>query len=361
MSKMNHPDAGFTLVEIVLSIAILAIVSLPLLRYFSESMRYSSMMEKRQQAAFLAQEVTEGLLAESKLVVSLDAESGDEVTYAVPYFGMKQWDAEVNVIQGTGGELTVTAEKNGYQVEVTIDNPHDSGNIQDIVDYRLDIPGNIIYFDTTENTRAVFEFMGMYNTFYSGQEAESMTEDTIRDNMSREMEIGLSRTGGKFRVTLQYVYRCPVVKDKDGNPAVWTSEILMDQTTEELQNIYLVYKWCNKGDTIKFNIEDPDNADWAEKSLGLYIICQQSNGDKLPADESGYKMTVHHPGIDWKLFRYTNLSAGQLICEGGEFQDPEPSDPLTPGTVQPAVAYTIHTKVYLEGNLLADVTTMKGE
>lgn len=363
--KMNHPNGGFTLVEIVLSIAILAIVSLPLLRYFSESMRYSSMMEKRQQAAFLAQEVTEGLLAE-RVLISLDAESGEEDTsYTVSYFESEEWDdAEVEMDQKKSGELIITAQKNGYRVEVTIDNPHVSKDIKDIMDYRIDLPGNVIYIDAMENTRAVFEFMGMYNTFYDRQDTESMpsiTEAGISENMSRKMRVGLSQTGEKYRVTLQYVYSCPVVRDKDGNTAVWISDVLMDQSVEDLQNIYLIYDWCKGGDTITFDTTGLNEATNTGMSLGLYIICRQSDGDQLPTVESKYTVTVDHSGFNGKLFAYTNLSKGQLVCENGEFSTPESFDPVTPGTVQTAVAYTIHTRVYLEEDLLADITTMKGE
>ena len=39
--KRKQNNAGFSLIEVVLSMAILAIISIPLLGYFTESMKYN--------------------------------------------------------------------------------------------------------------------------------------------------------------------------------------------------------------------------------------------------------------------------------------------------------------------------------
>lgn len=361
--KTDNPNGGFTLIEIVISIGILVIVSLPLLHYFTESIRYSSMMERRQQAAFLAQEITEGLLAESVLITP--GAAGGE--YTVPYLDTVEWNKVPVITTGTDDELVITGEKDGYKVEVTIDNPGDSKKVQDLLDYRIDAPANVIYIDTTENVQAVFEFMGMYKNHIPGlvkatdiveiNNADEVNEDMIRQYMSREMKIELSQESGKYRVTMQYVYTCRAFKYENGTPVTWTSGILMDRTVEDLQNIYLLYDWCDEGDTITLTPEGIVNT--AAMNLGLYIICQPRNGNELPTDASGYMMTVNNNSFYGKLFGYTNLGDRQWQCTRGEIS--KPSDAVLTGDAKPAVAYTIHTKVYLEDDLLADITTMKGE
>lgn len=370
--KTDNPNGGFTLIEVVISIGILVIVSLPILHYFTESIRYSSMMERRQQAAFLAQEITEGLLAESELIAP-GAVSGE---YTVPYLiNEVEWNEapQTTMEPGdktpmeTGDKLVITASKDGFKVEVTIDNPGDSEKVQDLLDYRIDAPANVIYIDTTENVQAVFEFMGMYKNNIPGlvkatdieeiNNADEVNEDMIRRYMSREMKIGLSQESGKYRVTMRYVYTCSAFKDMNGKSVTWTSGILMDRTVEDLQNIYLLYDWCDKGDTI--TLIDNGITDIAEMNLGLYVICQPRDGKELPANEINYGVIVDNSSFHGTLFGYTNLDDRWLQCKQGTLL--KPSDTVFSGDMKPAVAYTIHTKVYQGNDLLADIMMTKGE
>lgn len=49
------------MLEVILAMAILAILSIPLLSYFTQSMKYNAMMADKQHATNLAQEVMEDL------------------------------------------------------------------------------------------------------------------------------------------------------------------------------------------------------------------------------------------------------------------------------------------------------------
>lgn len=358
--KTNNSNAGFTLVEIVISIGILAVVSLPLMHYFTNSIRYSSMMQTRQQATFLAQEITEGLLAESRLI-SKSTVSGEDTVYTVPYFEEKESDQ----IVGEKGELIITTMTDDYKVVVTIDNPGDWNKVQDLLDYRIDPFENIVHIDTTENTRAEFEFMGMHNTYRSnsaeGTSPAPVDEETIRENMSREMYVDLKKVDGsesEYRVRIWYEYKCPKVYNMEGElGGVWESTV-MDKTVknlQDLQHIYLVYNWCSNGDTViltsDFNID-----------LELYVICQQrANGDK-PSTGS-YYLKVHTTGFQGTVSGYTNLESGQLQGDIGGFGS---SGTVSSEDAKPSLVYTIHTKVYPKGDvdgedLLAEITTTKGE
>ena len=56
MGKKQNND-GFSLLEVVLSMAILALLSIPLMSYFTQSMKYNAQMADKQQASNVAQEV----------------------------------------------------------------------------------------------------------------------------------------------------------------------------------------------------------------------------------------------------------------------------------------------------------------
>jgi|GEM_PF-2401651 len=73
MSGMRKMDnKGFTLVEIMLSMAILALISIPLMKYFSDSLRYAAQTEQKQKATLIAQETVEFIKSQKKIVVELD-------------------------------------------------------------------------------------------------------------------------------------------------------------------------------------------------------------------------------------------------------------------------------------------------
>ncbi len=71
MRKMNNK--GFTLVEVMLSMAILALISIPLMKYFSDSLRYAAQTAEKQKATLIAQETVEFIKSQKKVVVELDA------------------------------------------------------------------------------------------------------------------------------------------------------------------------------------------------------------------------------------------------------------------------------------------------
>ena len=66
--RRKQNNAGFSLIEVILSMAILAIISIPLLSYFTESMKYNAKMADKQHATTLAQEVLEDLKNQDVLV-----------------------------------------------------------------------------------------------------------------------------------------------------------------------------------------------------------------------------------------------------------------------------------------------------
>ena len=55
--RRKQNNAGFSLIEVILSMAILAIISIPLLSYFTESMKYNSKISYNHHSITLSQEV----------------------------------------------------------------------------------------------------------------------------------------------------------------------------------------------------------------------------------------------------------------------------------------------------------------
>lgn len=76
--KIRNENNGFTLIELVITIAVLAVISVPLLMYFTDSMRHSARMKEQQNAVVAAQNVLEDLK-----VVDMSLDNVDYLTLSV--------------------------------------------------------------------------------------------------------------------------------------------------------------------------------------------------------------------------------------------------------------------------------------
>lgn len=66
--RMQTGNDGFTLIEVILSIAILALISVPLIKYFTDSLGYSVKTQEKQNATMVAQETIEFLKSQEVLM-----------------------------------------------------------------------------------------------------------------------------------------------------------------------------------------------------------------------------------------------------------------------------------------------------
>ena len=90
----DNSDKGFSLVEVVVSMAILAILTLMLLNYFGSSVSHNVQMSKNQKATLFAQETMEELKAQDTLIKK-DDNTGE---YTVPYLTTKNFTVEENTL-----------------------------------------------------------------------------------------------------------------------------------------------------------------------------------------------------------------------------------------------------------------------
>ena len=90
----DNSDKGFSLVEVVVSMAILAILTLMLLNYFGSSVSHNVQMSKNQKATLFAQETMEELKAQDTLIKK-DENTGE---YTVPYLTAKNFSVEENTL-----------------------------------------------------------------------------------------------------------------------------------------------------------------------------------------------------------------------------------------------------------------------
>lgn len=381
--KTNKSNAGFSLLEIILATAILAIVSIPLMGYFTDAVRNSAMEAGRQQAMLLAQEITEGLMAENRLV-TYDYDPSGVIKYKIPLFEETDYgfrpitDSESLMTSGTGQAVFETEAYNGYKVRVSIKNIGNAAVNEvkdDLLDYGISSRRDFVYADTTEYSQAVFGLKALYDNDHIGDANDDTGFDVsdIRENMTRDMKVELRKTAEGYQVRIYNTYMCSGISGEAAHS--WPTDpnglLVMGKTIEELQNIYLYYDWCDKEDTIILDVDTDVQTDFSSRELGLNIIYRQREGigsletDKVPGDDYTLHVKYASPGYMVNgLSVYTNVSeypaAGKLEVvnlSGGH---------LKQDISEPTLAFDICTEVYsargwANENRLAVIKMTKGE
>lgn len=115
--KKQQNNGGFSLLEVILAMAILAILSIPLLSYFTQSMKYNAMTADKQHATNLAQEVMEDLKKQPQLVEPVSA-GGFTVPYLTGY-------VQTGYIPAAAGGSTTAGEVSYYGAADAIGQKYD--------------------------------------------------------------------------------------------------------------------------------------------------------------------------------------------------------------------------------------------
>lgn len=187
--KKHKGNEGFTLVEVILSIAILALISVPLMKYFTDSMRYAASAAEKQGATLLAQETLEYVKAQKRIVVWQAAK--DESNLPKMHFDLTEElknkfqvdpDMKFNDVEdgqsgfafGSGsGTLTYTytdaAASGGrsYDVVVTLDTKVDAAAVDKPLLYGISDTSNVIAAEYEEQEKALTYFLALNQSCYN--------------------------------------------------------------------------------------------------------------------------------------------------------------------------------------------------
>lgn len=307
MRKMN--DKGFTLVEIMLSIAILALISVPLMKYFSDSLRYAVQTEEKQKATLIAQETMETIRAQQKIVQEVSAVSPSPgatlgpTTYRLApelttMFGGYAGAVETpNVVVpanfvSTGATGTDTAPEKliyryvdqrseKYYIETSFFCTTDYASVSSPAILSIDDRRNVVVAEREEESDAItfFKTANLNNylaatgavitdpsaspssdpegliyitpdpgpTITPGPEARLLEEDEIRAQMKRIIYITVTKHTGdtNFKVNANYVYFCDDTFG-NGDPAGKLTRVSPDLVETSVERLEGIYLMFNK-------------------------------------------------------------------------------------------------------------------
>ena len=346
--KLNNK--GFTLVEVLLSITILTLITIPLMKYFQDSLRYSKLTEERQRATLAAQQEIETMKSVDQLIVKVpDSMDASKLVYGIPALTTndtytivsKPDDFETNGKGKVKLKKKLTSSDMDYEVFVTLDTNVPANAVQRASVYGINDDENVMVVEQTEEMDALWYFLQLNNSYvvtqhgfadvlHTGEgEVESTSEsgegeggaagdepehhDTevtmlnnineVRKLLQREIYITIGREAlapNYYTVKVEYVYSCnKKIAAGDVGEDKFSSGELVNDRIATLKGVYLMYNIVDP-DTDKVHIIwdalDPTDASQVPEIL---LVCQ--NLDSLIGE------TTPIPDVDPET-----LAAGEL-------------------------------------------------
>ncbi|MBE5863346.1 MAG: prepilin-type N-terminal cleavage/methylation domain-containing protein [Lachnospiraceae bacterium] len=296
---------GFTLIEVVLSIAILALVSIPLINYFTDSLKHSALSAQKQKATLAAQDMIEFIKGQDQIMKPQDTAGG--LQYAITgemrnKLNVASVDASLtdqsayDPVNGSGTliyTLTDTSDDtiSGFDIKVTLHTDTAASAISRPIIYGIDDDKNIVAAEHAEENEAISYFVarsiaasmaagsGHYVDVGDGStdpvtppapaagSTEPMDEDEVKDNLKRKIYVEVSQEtvaglgGSYYVVRVYYVYTCEGVLGAAGDDEFVTND-LINTAIEELEGIYLMFNKLTEDEDeiiIKWNAPAPTN------------------------------------------------------------------------------------------------------
>lgn len=267
--KRKQNNAGFSLVEVILSMAILAIISIPLLSYFSDSMKYNAKMADKQHATATAQELLEQLKNEDKLVKK---DPADPSSYTVPFLYSKGYLINgVNTLSASGGGSAVftgTASASGrtYDAEVTVSTTPGENAVPVPEINGVDDTKDVIAAEGSQFQEALVHFKAV-NAAYGGT---PMTTTEIRQKMVRTINIDIQPSGSEYRVKVGCSYTCKNLRGT-GSLDSYDCTPFAENQLSSVRRVYLLFKVIPDNSSL---IQDVVNITAPSPIPELQLICQ---------------------------------------------------------------------------------------
>lgn len=276
-------NAGFSLLEVILSMAILAILSIPLMSYFTQSMKYNAKMADKQHASHLAQEVMENLKNQPNLVQNADA-SGFDVPYleAENYVKASYTPAAPGSTETGGsvdyyGQADAIGEKYDIRVSVSTNNAENVSPVPQVdgIDGTVDV----IALENGQLQDALNYFSSKNMGYADEHKISAMSTDAICANLHRTISITVKAD----YVTVECFYRCEGVPGVDADDQYQCSNYA-EEDIENVEHIYLMYKVYQNTDEIELR------CDVGVGVPKLVIVCQ--NIEEVNTNYGSYRLTI---------------------------------------------------------------------
>lgn len=364
-----NKNAGFSLVEVIVAMAILAAISLPLMKYFTDSMQYSARMERQQRATILAQEVTEDLKGENDLLIRIP---GGGTQYTVPYLtdpAMGYTVAENNLAGDGTGSIVLAKTEGNFDIQVTLSTAVSGDNLTRPITYGINNSTDVLAVEWTQTNEAFVYFKSLNVNYAVTHSGAALTDDAIKARMKRVIHMDFDMNGTDYEIRVYYDYTCSGLRGA-GSTDSMTDLDLNQSRYVQLSSVYLLYDKISEKDELG---NDKRDSIVISKSAAvpldfkpeLYLVCQNpqaSVGYKLAVEGMTAGQRVHTNIMPIDPANPTAPGKGQVVNEYGNVVTTE----SLAGTDTPVRLVTIETEVFAQGHAagddpIASVVTTKGE
>lgn len=273
-------NAGFSLLEVILSMAILAILSVPLLSYFTQSMKYNAKMADKQHASNLAQEVMENLKNQPNLVQNADASGFD-----VPYLEAENYVKASYTPAATGGSVDyygqadAIGEKYDIRVSVSTNNTENASPVPQVDG--IDGTADVIALENGQLLQDAIDYFSQKYDNAGEHKISAMSREEICEKLHRTISITVKAD----YVTVECFYRCEGVPGVDADDQYQCSNYA-EEDIENVQHIYLMYEVHQDTDEIELR------CDVGVGVPKLVIVCQNIGDVNTKYTSDQYRLTI---------------------------------------------------------------------
>ena len=282
LHELRQNDQGFSLIEVILAVAILALVTLPIINYFTYSGLRAADGRDKQSATVVAENVLDELNSYDNFEQIENIASSGAVDAA-------SWTVapdSSNPTKFTYTDLTKNVQLNGYDYEAKVHITYTDHTTADGKTYDTGYDSNTVTKDTNEPVTSEFNDYEIPNPkrvygkesvvakeedqldqaisyFLTNEASDSNTFFTkynlIKDKLNRKIAIHLEYKDGDpdvYRVKVSYLYELnganisPNIKNGVCEVPLETSEV----KRETLKNVYVFYNLRDGYDNDKLKI-----------------------------------------------------------------------------------------------------------
>ncbi len=339
-------NKGFSLIEVILSMTLIALVSVPLMSFFTQSMGYSAETAKSQESTLLAQEIMENFKSLDTLVEL----TFDETTFSSHFSSSYLEEKGYTLVSYPEGTSTMTEDDSlvyygpaadtgeAYDVVVTLSGT-DSNSVGLSQIYNVDTTLDVFAVEGSQYNDALTYYQQIYQTYCNKNNiaVDESIAALIKEKMQRTITISINAVGDEgYEVIISCSYTCDAIytktsangkvsTDSTGIPGLYeNSQSGKSNTTYQAQDfasvaltsvdkIYLVYT-PKYNDTIIMD-NNVNVSYYIQPELILAAQYTEDTDDDQVVDSvpEDYILTMVND-LDAVSFIRTNLTTDQIIC-----------------------------------------------
>lgn len=319
---------GFTLIELIITVAVVAIISVPLLQYFSDAAKHNAKSKVQQNAIIAAQNALEELKAEKGDITkpsTLVATSGAVSASAIS----RGWQLQ-SVDHSTGNyEITRSCTVNGssYKVKAEIKPVKQFTNASGaaVTYHEMEVPKMDSSKDivaTEKSTSLVNAQMQFYNWYSSycdnNKKDKTLGASYFKDKLKKTIYVELKQdvakpTNAVARIYFRYEFNSSVASYPPGigSSSTYDDEIVKKSIpANKISDIYIFYT-PDSGSTRDSIVLDADTVNLSHliknEQLSLFAVSQDiSSTNELLVD-------ANSTSGDFFNSVYTNLNSSNIV------------------------------------------------